>query len=277
MKSKLHTFIISLITAYTINAQSNFNNTYTVKDFAANKGTGKYSFYNLTNGIEVAVEDSATVKWDIAFSGTNIIFNGGNKGPGNVYGQLIQNTFDDLLVAPTENYTLSNIGGSGSWYNYYSGTNFSGPHTVVPIENKTILIQLENGKYAKIQIINYYQGAPQDVPTIGAPYAGIGKYYTFKYLISESLQEQTTNLLSVKSKYISIYPNPLSKDNSSLTIDSEINNGDLKIVDLLGNTLYSKNINNFQNQISDLNLKQGIYIVMIESNGSLYQQKLLVK
>lgn len=57
-----------------------------------------------------------------------------------------------------------------------------------------------------------------------------------------------------------IYPNPVSK---ILTIETDLKSGNeitLRIIDLQGRIVLTKNINNSRNQINIENLKQGIYI-----------------
>ena len=261
-------------------ATSAFNDMQTIVDFAATRGTGKFSFFNFATSSEVAVSDSATSNWDVAFSGTTVIFNGGTKGPSTVAAQFVTpSTFLEITEAPSTGYTLNILSGSGSWYNYYPGSDNSGPHTIVPIEDKIILVKLASGRYVKLEILNYYQGAPSDVPTIGAPYTGVGKYYAFRYTLSEKIEEPTnpTGVLTASAKTISIYPNPISTVSADLTIRSEIKNGTVKIMDLLGNHVYTSAITHSNMQLTNLNLVQGIYLVVIESEGMLYQQKLLVK
>lgn len=260
------------------NASAELNTTYTASDFAANKGTGKFSFFNFTTGDEVAVEDSATTKWDIAFSGTTVIFNGGLKGPGSIAAQYVTSTYDAITEVPAAGYTLNMLSGSGSWYNYYPGTSNSGPHTIVPIENKIIVAKLTDNKYVKVQILSYYQGAPTDVPTTGAPYTGIGKYYAFRYTLMDAVAEETTTgVLTAAAKTISIYPNPISTTAADLTIGSDMHTGTVKIMDLVGNQVYTSAVTNSDMQLTNLNLAQGIYLVVLESEGMLYQQKLVVK
>jgi len=55
-----------------------------VKDIAADPtaNDNHYAFYSLETGKAIAVSDSASSKWDIAFRSTTIITNGGASGPG---------------------------------------------------------------------------------------------------------------------------------------------------------------------------------------------------
>ncbi|WP_018344227.1 HmuY family protein [Cytophaga aurantiaca] len=260
------------------NAAAELNTTYAASDFAATRGTGKFTYFNFTTGEEVAVEDSATTKWDIGFSGTTVIFNGGTKGPGSVAAQYVTSTYDDVTEVPASGYALNVVSGSGSWYTYYPGAANEGPHTIVPIENKIIVAKLSATKYVKVQILSYYQGAPTNVPTTGADYTGVGKYYAFRYTLMDVVAEEiATGVLTAATKTISIYPNPISSTSADLTIGSEISAGTVKIMDLVGNQVYTGSVTHSNMQLTNLNLTQGIYVVVLESDGMVYQQKLVVK
>jgi hypothetical protein len=51
-------------------------------------------------------------------------------------------------------------------------------HAILPIPGRTILLKTADGKVAKVEIISYYKGAPEDVPTEES------SYYTFRYTIA---------------------------------------------------------------------------------------------
>lgn len=161
--------------------------TETVSNLAAGvsaSGTGgqpvvsaKYTFYSFATNAVVPNADSATTKWDLGFRGTTIIVNGGASGPGQG-GALVQTgLFADLTTAPETGYgvdartALAIPTGSGNgWYNYNSSTNI-----VSPIAGKVLLVRTATGKYAKVEIVSYYQGAP------AAPTAtSASRYYTFR-------------------------------------------------------------------------------------------------
>jgi len=139
----------------------------------------KYTFYSLANDAQVATADSNTTKWDVGFKGTTLIINGGNSGPGQG-GALVQSgLFTDITTAPETGYAVDAAAGkaiptgSGNgWYNYDGATNI-----VTPIAGKVILVRTATGKYAKMEIVSYYQNAPATPsPT------SVSRYYTFRYV-----------------------------------------------------------------------------------------------
>ncbi|MHA4742590.1 HmuY family protein [Dyadobacter sp. MSC1_007] len=149
-----------------------------IKDLNAN--TKSYIYFSLATGKEIPAADAKTKNWDIAFSKTTIATNGGNSGPGDGGAQVIEKPFDLITEAPKDGFKTDGDagfaipGGSGnSWYKYDMGV-----HAILPIPGRTILVKTANGNFAKLEVISYYKGAPEDVPTEES------SYYTFRYAIA---------------------------------------------------------------------------------------------
>lgn len=149
-------------------------------------GAGKYSFFSFETNNRVSNADSATTKWDIAFSGTTIRVNNTTGGPGNAGAFVYAGTFDALLVVPidsvfkTDNHPVSYAITKGSgkgWYNYDGPTNL-----LTPIPGRVLVIKTANGKYAKVEILNYYKGGVTPSAT-AADNVKINeqRYYKFRY------------------------------------------------------------------------------------------------
>jgi len=149
-----------------------------IKDLNAN--TKSYIYFSLATGKEVPAADAKTKNWDIAFSKTTIATNSGTSGPGEGGAMVLEKPFDQVSEAPQDGYKTDGDagfaipGGSGnSWYRYDMSV-----HAILPIPGRTILVKTANGKVAKVEIISYYKGAPEDVPTEES------SYYTFRYTIA---------------------------------------------------------------------------------------------
>lgn len=149
-----------------------------VKDLNAN--TKSYVYFSLASGKEVPAADAKTKNWDVAFSKTTIATNSGTSGPGEGGALVLEKPFDQVIEAPRDGYKTDGDagfaipGGSGnSWYKYDMSV-----HAILPIPGRTILVRTASGKIAKVEIISYYKGAPEDVPTEES------SYYTFRYTIS---------------------------------------------------------------------------------------------
>ena len=151
---------------------------------------GKYTFYSLERNEIVANSDSATSKWDVAFAGTTILTNGGTSYPNGIGGAFIYKgiLYDTLTtIAPdsvfrTDNasaspktYAITTGGGKG-WYNYDFATSL-----VTPLAGRVLVIKTASGKYAKMEILNYYKGGV--TPTTGTEEEKLAKqrYYKFRF------------------------------------------------------------------------------------------------
>jgi hypothetical protein len=125
-------------------------------------GTGKYTFFSLERNELVPGSDSATNKWDLGFRGTSIITNSGNSGPAQGGGFVYTGLFDDLLTIPADSafrvdnapssYAITS-GSNRGWYVYNAPVNL-----VTPIPGRVLVIRTASGKYAKVEILNYYKG-----------------------------------------------------------------------------------------------------------------------
>lgn len=150
-------------------------------------GAGKYTFFSLEKNTVVPNSDSATTKWDLAFSGTKILTNSGNSGNG-LGGAFVQiGLFDELKTISSDSVFKVDNGpssyaitfGSGrGWYTYDPIKNL-----VTPLAGRVLVIRTASGKYAKVEIIAYYKGgATLAVTAPDAEKITKQRYYTFRYI-----------------------------------------------------------------------------------------------
>lgn len=149
-------------------------------------GSGKYTLYSLENNSTIANTDSATSKWDIGLRGTTIITNSGNSGPGAGGAFVYIGTFGDLAQIPADStfrtdnaptaYAIKTGSGNG-WYSYNGATQI-----ITPIPGRILVIRTASGKYAKIEIQNYYKGGvTPDATASDNDKLMKQRYYTFRY------------------------------------------------------------------------------------------------
>jgi len=149
-------------------------------------GAGKFSFYSLERNEAVASSDSATNKWDIAVRGTTIITNGGNSGPALGGGFVLSGVFADLKTVPADSsirtdnapsaYALRS-GNGLQWYSYNATANL-----ITAVPGRVLIIRTATGKYAKLEILNYYKGGvTPDVTATDEDKIKKQRYYTFRY------------------------------------------------------------------------------------------------
>ena len=134
-------------------------------------GSGRYSFFSLERGQWVPNADSNTNRWDLAFAGTVIRVNNQTSGPG-LGGAFVQTgTFESLLRVSTDsvfrvdNHPVSYAIARGSgraWYTYDGPTNL-----LTPIPGRILVVRTATGKFAKVEILNYYRGGI--TPSASAP------------------------------------------------------------------------------------------------------------
>jgi len=170
----------------------------TVKDLAADTVTGlgvdgrpqsanTTTYYSLVDNKVIASSDAASTKWDIAFSSTKILINGGTSGPGIGGAFVYVGLFDALKTIPADsNFATDNgnaasfaipLGSGRAWYTYDGLTTL-----VSPIAGRVLVIRTATGKFAKIEIISYYKGGVT-LPASASVNDKLFKqrYYTFRY------------------------------------------------------------------------------------------------
>jgi len=148
-------------------------------------GAGKFTFFSIENKTLVSNADSATTKWDLGFRGTSIIVNSGTSGPGSGGAFVWNGTFENLLEIPVDSVfrtdnasSLAIPSGSGKgWYNYNGPVNL-----LTPLPGKVLVIKTANGKYAKMEILNYYKGGQTPSSTASDDIKlREQRYYTFRF------------------------------------------------------------------------------------------------
>jgi hypothetical protein len=154
------------------------------------RSTNEYTFFNLRTNSRISVTDSNSTNWDIAFKRTTILINGGTSGPGQGRAYVFNGLFSELNSVYTDSLRVDTIGrlaiptGSGNgWY-------VSAPppaNLITPIPGKVLVIKTADGKYAKLEILNYYKGGvtpPNNASDSVKIYDA--RYYTFRYSIQRN-------------------------------------------------------------------------------------------
>jgi hypothetical protein len=171
----------------------------TVKDLPADTVTGlvngrpqyagSITYYSLVDDTIVSKADSATTKWDVAFSSTKILVNSGTSGPGLGGAFVYIGLFDALKTIPADsNFATDNSKASPSQYAipqtgqtwfFYDEKN----RLIKTEAGRVLVIRTATGKYAKIEILNYYKGGitPADNAS-DAEKLSKQRYYTFRYV-----------------------------------------------------------------------------------------------
>ena len=147
--------------------------------------SGTFARFDFETGLQTESE----TEWDVAFRGTSIIINGGTSlgttdepertGDAGVY--IYDGTMAEMVAVETSlitqdsssGYAIQTGSGNG-WYTY------AGPPTYLinPTPGKILVFRTRDGKYAKMEILSYYLGAPENPDAFSDP----SRYYTFNYV-----------------------------------------------------------------------------------------------
>lgn len=141
--------------------------------------SGDFVKFDFETGMETTDDDA----WDIAFRGSAIIVNGGvssgltseptRTADAAAYiatGTLAEVTDVDVSLFTQDSATGFAIptGSDNGWYHYDFMT-----HIISPIAGKILVFRTSEGRYAKVEILSYYQ----DMDTTGT-----SQTYTFNYV-----------------------------------------------------------------------------------------------
>ena len=147
--------------------------------------SGLFAKFDFESGLQTESDS----EWDVAFRGTSIIVNGGTslgsadepERTGDAGAYIFDGTMADMTAVETslisqdssEGYAIATGSGNG-WYTY------AGPptHLINPTPGKILVFRTRDGKYAKMEILSYYLGAPENPDAFSDP----SRYYTFNYV-----------------------------------------------------------------------------------------------
>jgi len=149
-------------------------------------GVGKFTFYSIETGSVISNADSNSKKWDIGLRGTTIITNAGTSGPGSGGAFIFKGTFDELKTIPADStfrvdnaptsYAIT-LGSNKGWYVLDFVTSL-----LTPIPGRVLVIRTANGKFAKVEILNYYKGGvTPPANATDAEKSSKQRFYTFRY------------------------------------------------------------------------------------------------
>ncbi|MDN5288813.1 MAG: HmuY protein [Mucilaginibacter sp.] len=154
----------------------------------------KTFYFSFTTNAKVDSSQKKTSLWDISFSreynsyvtinnGTNeasLGFGGTGKGSmvvvNKAYDQVTEAPSDDVFTATAITTAGWDSGSGNGWYFYDLKT-----HLAIPVKNRTYVLRTADGKYAKLEMISMYKGAPSVVTDLNWP----APYFTFRYYVQQ--------------------------------------------------------------------------------------------
>jgi hypothetical protein len=147
-----------------------------------------YALFSLSLNDTIPLSDSNSNNWDLGFSGTTIILNSGILGGGEGEALVLNEEYVDVAIAPKSGYEMDSIdskaintGSGNGWYAYAGHPT----HIISPLDSISIIVKTNDDKFAKIEIMSYYEGNPDLSQYTDAMPTESSKHYTFKYFIQE--------------------------------------------------------------------------------------------
>ena len=159
------------------------DSTLNLLTFNSNAGD-TVKLFNLREGRVVSIDSLMTTAWDVGFLRTTIFVNSPNKGVGQGGAFVLRNSiFDEVAEVPADSTFYDESGtiraiptGSGKGWYLYDMTKSE----VTPKVGVVLMIRTANGKYAKMEILSYYQGFPNNIPS--DVMQRVDKCYSFRYV-----------------------------------------------------------------------------------------------
>ncbi|GFZ89171.1 hypothetical protein GCM10011531_20830 [Aquaticitalea lipolytica] len=161
---------------------SNLQATQTA-DYSTNPPTitGDYIKFSFETGTTTTSDN-----WDIAFRGSTIIVNGGEATAAdqpirtaNAGAYIVTGTLAGITEVNTELFTSDSsanglaipTGSDNGWYHYNPST-----HIISPIAGKILVVKTNDGRYAKLEILSYYENSQPNDDLSNS------QFYTFNYV-----------------------------------------------------------------------------------------------
>jgi hypothetical protein len=216
-----------------------------------------------TTSIQVAISGADSLFWINDNSGYNtdldlmisesVSYTFVNKNNTGCYSDTV--AYDVVFGTPPNKPTvnmLSNdslqvIGNAATYYWY------TADGTLVSTETDSIFTPSQNGTYYVIGGNGPCLGEPSDTTVVDL-FIGLNDY-------------------SFSKEMFKVYPNPT---NSDITVDVSTKNSILQIVDITGKTVYTETLSQGKNNIQ-LDLENGVYMVIINNNFETQVEKLIVE
>jgi hypothetical protein len=220
--------------------------------------------YIYTNLIDKSVLDlePKTSEWDLFFGQYVADVGGGQYYPvagvlNNLKTEVVKViTHDAVNQTPTGNEVFSKNNNiiNYTWKN-------AGPGGVTVADTVVFFMKATDGAVWKLRFTGFISASAANLP---------GSYILEKQIMSAVGLDKTTQT------FMEMYPNP-ANDMVQIIVDAQ-NNTEISVFSLTGEQVYSTSVSNgLQNvQVNTADLSNGIYQVVVSSNGNQTTKKLVV-
>lgn len=191
-------------------------------------------------------------------------FAGENELPGGVVQQVSGNISYEVVGSGT---VITNAG------------TFENALLVLSNETSTAVLEVAGMQFETVTTSETYDFFLEGFP---APIASMSNFETSSLNGVESGEEGfildsfETNLTYIQLKELRIYPNP-ARDLLNINLGEMSGAAKVSIIDLTGKTVFSKEVQGQQNRVHLDGLSAGIYVVLVEMDGVVFRERLVVE
>lgn len=142
-----------------------------------------FVFFSFEQSKVLAFTDSPTARWDVAFKDSVLLTNNGVSGPGKGGGLVFKGVYDDIPCFPdTVAIDIDSTQARAINTTWFENDPTTSLIKLIPA--RTILIRTGNGKFAKMEVMKFYDEKN------GVKRRGL---YTFRYTYQSNGTKQLTD------------------------------------------------------------------------------------
>lgn len=231
-------------------------------------------------GVSITVNDAFHRASSGGPKATTTIFNMPSESSSEYfYGNAV--VFNEV-TEPTGGFLLAGLDATKQYdFNFFSSRSNTTDNreTTFTLTGSTTKTGAVNSSNNTTNILTIPQLTPHSNGTISISVSpGVNNNNGNKFFYINSLIIQPSNLLSVKNLneyHLRLYPNPAKNQVSIESAQAGL--GNIKIVDLQGRIVFSRNEHFIGTETIDLNLAKGVYFVQLAENLPFEIQKLIIK
>ncbi len=296
MKIKINKTIVSIlvsvlftVTAFAQIPNNDFESWVSVSGYSSPNGWDNLNRITYNSSIYTCMEGAP------GYTGSSFLFLATKTIPGRglVPGVAVCGTLDTLTYKPVSGFVFSARPQYLSYYMQYMPAVPTDPSSVKVLLTKwnSSLLKRDSIAYGEsyysgmahtwvnsTTALNYYSGDyPDSAIIVISSSDSVPQNFSTIYI--DKLEfigtVQGIDHLSSPSDYFSIYPNPAS-DNITIGLNDELKKGEIKIINLLGETVFSQYIS--KTKTVTLNVEEltaGIYFIQLKSENNFYSRKLM--
>ena len=249
----------------------NLNNTnlQTQDISVAPYATKNFVYYSMTDNL-IVDREPAKNSWDLLFTQ----YTSSTEPYSGLYDQTVTGVLANLGIEIAQVNEVDQ-----STYEDYSDLDFSENTNTIGWDWKKLVYTATPPWQISTDVVYFVKVSNGDIWKVYFTGFSGGSTGTYSFT-KEKLSTVTGLFNSTEKASLSVYPNPTANGNATVIYDfANSKDAALTVCDLTGNVLFNENIQSGLNAytFSTASLKTGLYLVTLNVNGTVLQQKLMVK